>query len=559
MRWLGVAALALLGGCAVGPNYQRPAPPRAAAGPLIEAAASNRPLPANWWRLYADPTLDALVDEALRHNTDIRVAAANLKRARYVLAEARAGLLPTTDASASFTHRRTGSESIGTAGTVTTGGIGAGGTGGTGTGGTGGTGTGGTGTGGTGTGGTGTGGTGTGGTGTGGTGTGGTGTGGTTGGGTTTGSTTTSIPSGFVTDFFSIGMDVAYELDLFGGVRRGIEAARGEFAATEAALDAARVAVAAETARSYGEACGYAAQAATARETVQLQARTLDLTQRLNEGGRGTLRDVSQALTLYEQAQADLPTFEGEQRAALDALAVLTGRAPSALDPALARCAAVPRLADPLPSGDGAALLARRPDVRRAERLLAADTARIGVATADLYPSISLLGGISLGATRIGDLGKAKSLNYSIGPLISWSFPIQSAARARLRQAEATAEASLANFDGTVLTALRETEQALARLDAETRRNEALVRADAAAAEAAKLSRYRFDYGADSFFALLDAERTRAQARAALAASNTTLIDNQVDLFRALGGGWEQAPAVEGRSDSPAPAPVRPE
>ncbi|MET0269132.1 MAG: TolC family protein, partial [Sphingomonas sp.] len=241
--------------------------------------------------------------------------------------------------------------------------------------------------------------------------------------------------------------------------------------------------------------------------------------------------------------RADLPAFEGEQRAALAALATLTGRTPAALDPVVAACTAPPRLTAPLPAGDGTALLARRADIRQAERRLAADTARIGVAVADLYPTISILGSGNLGAQTIGALGTARSVNYSIGPLISWRFPIQSIARARIRQAEATAESSLASFDGTVLTALRETEQALARLDAETRRNEALARA-AAAANAARLSRYRFDYGADSFLRLLDSERERANTAAALAASNSALVDNQVDLFRALGGGWEAAPPV---------------
>ncbi len=494
-RRLALALTALLGGCAVGPNYVPAAPPPAAAGAFVEAAPAQAPLPPGWWRLYADPTLDALVDEALRNNTDVRAAAANVRRARYVLAEARAGRLPTTDASASYSHLREGSQNIGTAATTT-------GTGGT------------------------------------------TATGGT----TTTGTTTTAIPESFTSDFFSAGLNIAYEIDLFGRVSRSIEAARGDVAVAAAALDAARVAVAAETARSYGEACGYAAQAATARETVRLQARTLDLTERLNSGGRGTLRDVDQARALLEQANADLPSFEGERRAALDGLAVLTGRPPAALDPAIASCARPPVLAVPLPAGDGAALLARRPDVRQAERQLAADTARIGVATADLYPSITLLGSVSLGAAHPGDLGRSSSLSSSLGPLISWSFPIQSAARARVRQSRATADQSLARFDGAVLTALGETEQALARLDAEMRRNRALARANAAAADAARLSRLRFDYGADSFLELLDAERTRAQAAAALAASNTALVDREVDLFRALGGGWEQAPPVAERA-----------
>ena len=194
--------------------------------------------------------------------------------------------------------------------------------------------------------------------------------------------------------------------------------------------------------------------------------------------------------------------------------------------------------------------------MRAAERQLAADTARIGVATADLYPSISLLGSGSLGSTNIGDLGKSRSLSFSFGPLISWRFPIQSAARARVRQSEATAEGSLARFDGTILTALQETEQALARLDGETRRYQALSRAYAAAADAAKLSRYRFDYGTDNFLQLLDSERTRAQASAALAASATQLVGYQVDVFRALGGGWEFAPPVAEKRLGPDAPPL---
>lgn len=497
-RIAALAAAALLGGCMVGPNYKAAPLPPAATGAFVEKSRPDGSvLPARWWRLYDDPVLDALVDEALRNNTDVRVAAANLRRARYVLAEARGALLPTTTPSASYTHTRQGLGALGATGAL----------------------------------------------------------------GTTT--TTAAQPDSFTYDAFSLGFDVAYEIDLFGGARRGIQAARGDYDASAAALDAARIAVAADTARSYGEACGYAAQVANARETAGLQARTLDLTERLNDGGRGTLRDVDQARTLYEQAQASLASLDAERRATLDALAVLTGRVPAALDPVIARCVAPPRLSQPLPSGDGRALLARRPDVRRAERQLAADTARIGVAVADLYPSISLLGSVTLGATRFGDLGKSRSLSYSIGPLISWNFPIQSAARARVHQAEATAEASLASFDGAVLTALKETEQALARLDGETKRNAALGRAYAAAADAARLSRYRFDYGSDNFLQLLDAERTRAEASAALASSNTALIDAQIDLFRALGGGWEQAPAVNekpaaGQKITPLPPPFHP-
>jgi NodT family efflux transporter outer membrane factor (OMF) lipoprotein len=340
------------------------------------------------------------------------------------------------------------------------------------------------------------------------------------------------------TDFFNIGTNASYEVDLFGGVRRSFQAAQAQ-------VDAARVSVAAETASAYARACALAAQAAVARETERLQLSTLDLTERLYRGGRGTERDVQQARALLEQARAQTPAFEAERRASLAALAVLTGLPPFQLDMDAERCAAAPTVRQPIPVGDGQALLARRPDVRAAERTLAADTARIGVATAALYPRISLLGAINLGSTDIGDIGNGQSLGYSFGPLISWNIPFNGAARARVRQAEASAKASLAAFDGTVLRALQETEQALARLAGAAQRESALVRAEAASGRAAQLAAIRYRAGSDSFLQLLDAERERAAARAALAQVKADRAEAQVALFRALGGGWEEAPAID--------------
>jgi len=356
----------------------------------------------------------------------------------------------------------------------------------------------------------------------------------------------------FETDFYSVGFDASYEIDLFGGVTRAIEAARGDTDAAAAELDAARVSVAAETARAYATACSNAAQRIVAMDTVKLQQQTLDLTDTLFTAGRGTRRDVQRADVLLANTQAQIPGFEAERRAALYALATLTGRPAEAIDADADKCLAPPRVTVTVPVGDGAALLARRPDVRAAERTLAADTARVGVATADLYPSIKLLGSIGFGAQRPGDVFKTPSLSWSLGPLISWSFPNQTVARARVRQARAGADASLARFDGTVLTALKEVEQALARYAGALDRNAALVRAETASTEAARLSRLRFDYGADSFLLLIEAERDRADARAARAQSDAAVADAQISLFKALGGGWQDAPAPA-RRDPAAP------
>lgn len=346
------------------------------------------------------------------------------------------------------------------------------------------------------------------------------------------------------TDFFTAGFDASYEVDLFGGVSRSIEAARADAAAAQAQVDAARVSVAAETARAYAQACSFALQADVARETQRLQERTLDLTRRLFDGGRGTRRDVAQAEVLVEQARAQVPTFDADRRAALYALAVLTGDPPEQIDAAAARCAVPPAVRQAIPVGDGQALIARRPDVRAAERTLARDTARVGVATAELYPSISLLGAVNLGSPRIGDLGTSRAFGYSLGPLISWNFPFNGAARARVRQAEATTNASLAAFDGTVLRALQETEQALARLGGAAAREASLARAEASSADAARLTDIRFRAGADNFLQLLESERERANARAALAQARADRADAQISLFKALGGGWEDAPEI---------------
>jgi NodT family efflux transporter outer membrane factor (OMF) lipoprotein len=481
-RILTVLPVFALSACVVGPNYKTPTTPVPPTGGAFAEAGIGKgitptPLPDHWWRLYNDPVVDRLVADALAHNTDIRVAAGNLERARAVLSEQRGARLPTTGPTAQYSRAQVNTASIGLGGAGT---------------------------------------------------------------GTGTGATT---PQSFVFNRFLLGFDASYEVDLFGGITRAIEAARGDVQAAQAQLDASRVSVAAETARAYASACSNAQQRAVATETVALQSRTVGLTNTLFSAGRGTRRDVDRADVLLAQTQATIPGFEAERRASLYALAVLTGLPPEQIDAAANACTTPPVVRDVLPIGDGAALIRRRPDVRQAERTLAADTARVGIATADLYPRIQLLGSIGLNAQRGSQLFKSSAVTYSAGPLISWSFPNQTIARARIRQARAGADASLATFDGRVLTALQEVEQALARYSGALDRNAALRRAEASSSAAAKLSQLRFDYGADSFLLLIQAERDRADARAALAQSDAAVADAQISLFKALGGGWEDAPA----------------
>ena len=337
---------------------------------------------------------------------------------------------------------------------------------------------------------------------------------------------------------YDVGLDMSYEIDLFGRVGSAIRAARADADAAEAALEVVQVTVAAETARAYADACSANAQIAVAEHTIALQQDTADLTQRLLDLGRGTGLDTARADSVLQTTRATLPPLLAQRDAALFRLSTLTGRTPAEASQAARDCARPPQLSQPIPIGDGAALLARRPDVRRAERELAGAAARVNVAVASLYPTIQLGGSLGATAFDASDLGDDAAFRFSVGPLISWSFPNISATRARIARAEAGTDIALANFDQTVLVALQETETALSAYANELDRRAALTTARDRAADAERLSRLRFDAGADSFLSLLDAQRTLAQADAALAASEAQVSNNQITLFKALAGGW---------------------
>ncbi len=337
------------------------------------------------------------------------------------------------------------------------------------------------------------------------------------------------------------GIAVSYEVDLAGRVSRSIEAARGDVGAAAYDADAVRVAIVAQTTQAYVDAASSAAQAAVAERIVALLDQSLRLTGKRAEAGRATQLDVARIATLREQRRALVPPLLAQRESALFRLATLTGRAPRDLPPAATMRTTTPAIDRAIPIGDGAALLSRRPDVRAAERRLAADTARIGVATAELYPRISLGGSIGSTGAGLSDLFGGGPLRFLLGPLISWSFPNQAAARARIAGAKAETQASLARFDGTVLTALEETETALARYGRELERRQALGAARDQASKAVRITRARQREGQIDFLDVLDAERTSADAEADLAASDARVALAQVDLFRALGGGWQTA------------------
>lgn len=472
---MALSAATLLAACAthpVGPDYRQPAEAVAsqpdAAQPFAQAQSprySSAPLPDHWWRLYQDARLDRLVAQALAHNTDLRVALANLESAQASVDEAMGGQRPsiTVNGGPSYGHVSGLSE----------------------------------------------------------------------------------LQPGYVPPnayHYSAGAGLSYQVDLFGQIRRGIEAAEANSEAAQAAVDLARVNVAAQTARAYAQVCSANLELASARQSIVLQQHALDVNRQLEQAGRAGRIDVSRASSQLNQLQASVPPLLAQRQSALYRLATLTGALPQAFPQDVADCAEPPRLASVIPVGDGAQLLRRRPDIRQAERALAAATARIGVATGDLYPKITL----GLSAASVGPatgFARGDTFSWSLGPLISWTVPNTGVAQARIAQAEAGTRAALARFDGTVLGALRETETALSAYAQALDRRSALQAARDDAAQVAEQARQLYQGGRTGYLDALDAERSLATTDAAVAASDAELADDQITLFLALGGGWEAAAA----------------
>jgi NodT family efflux transporter outer membrane factor (OMF) lipoprotein len=336
-------------------------------------------------------------------------------------------------------------------------------------------------------------------------------------------------------------LDVSYELDLFGRVKSSIAAARADADAAAAARDAVRVTVAAETARAYAQVCTSGEQLAVARDSLALAAHQAEITQRRQQAGAGSTFDVVRAEALVAQARSAIAPLEGQRRSALFQLAALLGRAPSNAPQEALSCQTQPMLKAPVPVGDGAALLRRRPDVRLADRRVAGAVARIGVATADLYPRIILSGFYGGVSSDLNRLDTAQGLAWGVGPRISWGFPNQLAARARIRQARAGDAAALAEFDGVVLQALKETEQAMTIYGAELDRRVSLLEVQDKAARAYRIAQDEAVAGSISTLDLLTAEQAVINANAAVAASDAASAQDQIGLFKALGGGWRSA------------------
>jgi multidrug efflux system outer membrane protein len=346
----------------------------------------------------------------------------------------------------------------------------------------------------------------------------------------------------FNTRFYDAGFDAFWELDLFGRVRRSVEAQSAEVQGAEAGLRDAQVSVTAEVARTYFELRGAQVQLAVARRNVDNQRETLKLAETRLEAGRSTELDTARAGSQLSSTLATIGPLEAQVARAIHRLAVLTGRQPNALDELLVPARELPELPQISAVGDPAGLLRRRPDIRVAERELAASTARIGVAVGDLFPKVTFNGSFTYAGTEPASLGSSASRGYVIGPAISWAAFDLGRVQARIAQSHARADVALAGYEQTVLRALEETENALVT---HARTRESLKDAADAARQsltAARIARTRYEGGLVDFLEVLDAERTQLAAEDRLAQSRTDAATSLIAVYKALGGGWEMAP-----------------
>jgi multidrug efflux system outer membrane protein len=339
---------------------------------------------------------------------------------------------------------------------------------------------------------------------------------------------------------YQAGFDAGWEIDLFGRVRRGVESARAEAGAARADLRDAQVTIAAEVARNYLELRGAQARLAVANRNLDTQRETLRLTQVRYNAGAGSPIDVASAQARLNATEAAIPSLITAEKRANYRLCVLVGKRPGELDATLATKAdaEVTPLIAALPIGDAADLLRRRPDVQAAERRLAAQTAKVGVATADLFPRVRVTGFIGFLSGTASGFGDSASQAWSVAPSVSWPALDLGGAHQRLKAAEARNDAALASYDQTVLRALEDLETALVAYRQQQAQLVSLTNQAAASRRAAELARIQYKEGGIDFLVLLDAERTLLAAEDSLTVAETGVNTNVVAIYKALGGGW---------------------
>ena len=482
---LALPAVLVLQGCVVGPDYAGPPPvaPGAQAAPAFHRAedASPAPPPAAWWSTLQDAALDRLMAAALKDAPDLEVARARILQSRANLRSARANRMPSLQATGLYL-RTSGANSLlagGGAASAASGQAGA--------------------------------------------------------------TVTDATGSGDDLEVFNLGGSGTWEPDLFGGRARAVEGAKAQAEAYRADLDAAKVSLTAEVANAYVMLRDAQTRLGLSRAAADLQRRAVEAATQRRRGGTASDLDVERLTSQLQSTRAEFTPLQAQVAEQTDRLAVLTGREPGALDAELAAAAPPPLPPATVTVGDPARLLRLRPDIRAAERRIAAANALIGQRTADLFPKVTLLGNLGFGATSASDLLNAGSFTYAVAPVLQWKPFDFGRTRASIENARGQADEAVAQYRRTVLGALEDAESSLSAYARQRERLRALLSVQASADRVSRMTAIRVVGGTAAVTDQIDAEQRRADAQVGVATARARLTLDYIALQKSLGLGWEAA------------------
>jgi NodT family efflux transporter outer membrane factor (OMF) lipoprotein len=479
-------ACALMCACAVGPDYRAPNVPLPDRWPSQPQSADSSAdstgdaALANWWTALNDPLLNQLIQRALTENRSVRQALARVTEARARRNISLAGLSPTVDSSTRAS--RTDSDARSGARNVDADDL-------------------------------------------------------------------ESLPGAsssrlsFETEDYDAALDARWELDLFGGQRRALQASTAQLGASDADLRDVLVTLLGDVALGYVNVRTLQSRLAFAERNLQAQREVVTIATWRAEAGLADAVDVAQAKTSYAQTQAQIPALEANLAVAMNRIAVLTGQQPGALAGVLGETRPIPVTPADIVTSVPAEVMRRRPDIRRAERRLAAQTAQVGVATAALYPSLSLSGSFGVNASSFSDLMSNNFGSNRFGFGITMPIFRAGALRQNVKAQSALVDQALATYEATILSAFEEVENALVAWSSEQRRHAALVEAANNARTARELALVQYNAGLVDFQTVLNADRQQIASEDALAVSDGELTSNLIRLYKAFGGGWGAFPA----------------
>jgi len=499
--FLCVSALALAGCAAVGPTYKAP---RIAAPAAYQGAAALASTPrtavndqeadlSRWWLGFSDPELQRLIERAMDANLNLDQAASRIREARYQEIVAGAPGLPQVNATGNAQHEHISKNAFPPGFASLLGGGGSGGSAG--------------------------------------------GSGGSSSGGSSSSSSVFALPGSGI-NLYQVGFDASWEIDVFGGVRRAVEAAKAQAQAAVWSRRDAEVSLAAEVASAYFSLRADQRRIAVYQAEVQRQQGLFTLIRDRRSVGVATSLDTERQQNQIANAQARLPALQADAAAQIHALGVLLGEPPEDLAQELSQAAPIPAPPPAIPAGLPSDLLARRPDVRQAERNLAAASARIGVATAELYPQITITGSADLVSTALKTLLRWSSRQYSIAGAVNWPLLDGGKAHADIAIAREQYLQALDGYRNALLTALRDVEDALSRCAADQAQGQALARSLQSAGRTETIARQQYEVGLVDYSDVLNANAGVLSAEDQIAQNDAALSRDTASLYKALGGGW---------------------